>query len=275
MTIKEFASICGCNVQTIRYYDKINLLKPVRVDEWNGYRYYDEKQALDFVKIKNLQGADFSIEEIKTLLEKSNDEICRAIEKKIEDELAKLEQIKKIHSTYLSQISTMETKISESLRKKASQFNVQDEFEITNEYAEHVLKCAEDYLSAAARAWEEVKEVTFDDYETDDSFDEEDEEEWDVDEDYLNPLESPNYEVIFEKHNWDKTSEVLNELPELESGEYLLHFESNEAKIINTAYTSIILGIVVDKNSGRQLTLACNAGDAKDNKNHFWLLKKK
>ena len=26
MTIKEFASLCGCNTQTLRYYDKIDLL---------------------------------------------------------------------------------------------------------------------------------------------------------------------------------------------------------------------------------------------------------
>ena len=65
MTIKEFAKLCGCNPQTLRYYDHMNLLKPVKVDEWTGYRYYEDEQALVFVKIKNLQTAGFSIEEIK------------------------------------------------------------------------------------------------------------------------------------------------------------------------------------------------------------------
>ena len=54
MTIKEFAHICGCNPQTLRYYDQIDLLKPVKVDGWSGYRFYDEEQAYVFVKIKNL-----------------------------------------------------------------------------------------------------------------------------------------------------------------------------------------------------------------------------
>ena len=31
MTIKEFARLCGCNPQTLRYYDHVNLLKPVKV----------------------------------------------------------------------------------------------------------------------------------------------------------------------------------------------------------------------------------------------------
>ena len=29
MTIKEFSRLCGCNPQTLRYYDHVDLLKPV------------------------------------------------------------------------------------------------------------------------------------------------------------------------------------------------------------------------------------------------------
>lgn len=65
MTIKEFSRLCDCNPQTLRYYDHVDLLKPVKVDSWTGYRYYDEDQALQFVKIKNLQRAGFSIDEIR------------------------------------------------------------------------------------------------------------------------------------------------------------------------------------------------------------------
>ena len=34
MTIKEFAKLCECNPRTLRYYDSIDLLKPVDVDPW-------------------------------------------------------------------------------------------------------------------------------------------------------------------------------------------------------------------------------------------------
>ena len=83
MTIKQFASLCGCNTQTLRYYDKIGLLKPVKVDSWSGYRYYTKSQAMDFVKIKNLQAADFSIDEIKILLAMSDQQIYEAFDRKI------------------------------------------------------------------------------------------------------------------------------------------------------------------------------------------------
>ena len=73
ITIQGFAKLCGCNTQTLRYYDRIGLLAPAKVDEWTGYRYYEEDQAMRFVKIKNLQQADFSIEEIRPLLEENED----------------------------------------------------------------------------------------------------------------------------------------------------------------------------------------------------------
>ena len=75
MTIKEFAWLCSCNTQTLRYYDRVNLLKPAKTDEMTGYRYYSENQAMDFVKIKNLQSADFSIDEIKQLILKDDDQM--------------------------------------------------------------------------------------------------------------------------------------------------------------------------------------------------------
>ena len=82
MTIKEFSRLCGCNPQTLRYYDHVDLLKPVKVDSWTGYRYYDEDQALQYVKIKNLQMTGFSIDEIRGLLDADNDTISRRSRRK-------------------------------------------------------------------------------------------------------------------------------------------------------------------------------------------------
>ena len=96
ITIQGFAKLCGCNAQTLRYYDRIGLLTPAKVDEWTGYRYYEEEQALLFVKIKNLQQADFSIEEIRTLLPGDDNLLTAAFERKIEEQQQKLERIREI-----------------------------------------------------------------------------------------------------------------------------------------------------------------------------------
>ena len=107
MTIKEFASLCGCNTQTLRYYDKIDLLKPVKVDQWSGYRYYAKSQAIDFVKIKNLQAADFTIDEIKALLTMPDQQVFDAFDQKITEQAQKLERIKEIQQSYLTEVNTM------------------------------------------------------------------------------------------------------------------------------------------------------------------------
>lgn len=112
MTILEFARLCGTSTQTLRYYDRIDLLKPRRVDSWTGYRYYEKEQAADFVKIKNLQLADFSIAEIKVLLHASPEKIIRAFDAKIAAEKEKLASILKIQEAYRKEAMNIEDKIS-------------------------------------------------------------------------------------------------------------------------------------------------------------------
>ena len=111
ITIQGFAKICGCSTQTLRYYDRIDLLNPVKVDEWTGYRYYEEEQALQFVKIKNLQQADFSIEEIRDLLPGDDDLLMSAFDRKIKEQQEKLERIEEIQRSYLREKMDMQNMI--------------------------------------------------------------------------------------------------------------------------------------------------------------------
>lgn len=108
ITIKEFSKLCKCNTQTLRYYDSIDLLKPFYVDQTNGYRYYLKEQSIDFIKIKNLQEADFTIEKIKCLLEKNDDEIYQAFEEKIKQQQNKLNKIIELQKLYLDEKASME-----------------------------------------------------------------------------------------------------------------------------------------------------------------------
>ena len=63
-SIGEFATFCGLNVKTLRYYDEIGLLKPVKVDPFTKYRYYSDKQLDDVELIKTLKSCSVSLEEI-------------------------------------------------------------------------------------------------------------------------------------------------------------------------------------------------------------------
>lgn len=78
--IGEFSHLCETTIKTLRYYDKINLLKPAVVDKFSGYRYYDDAQMKQLFEIKKLQKVGFSLLEIKTIMKEKD---VSMIEKKI------------------------------------------------------------------------------------------------------------------------------------------------------------------------------------------------
>ena len=84
--IGEFSYLCSMSIKTLRYYDKIGVLTPERVDELTGYRYYSIDQLEQAQKIKSLQEASFTLEEIKSILEGKNTEILLSKEKQIRKE---------------------------------------------------------------------------------------------------------------------------------------------------------------------------------------------
>jgi effector-binding domain-containing protein len=55
-------------VVTLRYYDEMDLLKPVRVDDFTGYRYYSADQLPRLNRILALKDLGFSLEQIKLML---------------------------------------------------------------------------------------------------------------------------------------------------------------------------------------------------------------
>ena len=50
-TISEFAKLRDININSLRYYEKLGLLKPAIIDENNGYRYYSAEQVSILNKI--------------------------------------------------------------------------------------------------------------------------------------------------------------------------------------------------------------------------------
>ncbi len=68
MQIKEFAEFTGVSVRTLHYYDEIGLLKPACVDNFTGYRYYDENSHLRMQEILFYRELDFSLKSIGEIL---------------------------------------------------------------------------------------------------------------------------------------------------------------------------------------------------------------
>lgn len=67
-TVGEFSKICQVSVKTLHHYDRIGLLKPIKVDPDTGYRYYNSQQMQQMLLIQRLKRYGFSLEEIRELL---------------------------------------------------------------------------------------------------------------------------------------------------------------------------------------------------------------
>lgn len=67
--ISQFSKISGLTVKALRYYDETNILKPSFRNEENQYRYYNDNDLKKALLIKKLRNLDFSIMEIKEVVE--------------------------------------------------------------------------------------------------------------------------------------------------------------------------------------------------------------
>lgn len=67
--IGMFANMNRVTIKTLRYYDEQGLLRPVYVDEENGYRYYEASQMAELHRIIALKNMGFSIDDIRNILQ--------------------------------------------------------------------------------------------------------------------------------------------------------------------------------------------------------------
>ncbi len=66
--IGDFSRLCRVTVRALRYYDEIGLLKPAKVDQFTGYRYYSLDQLPKLNHIVMLKGIGLSLDDISRLL---------------------------------------------------------------------------------------------------------------------------------------------------------------------------------------------------------------
>ena len=271
MTIKQFAQLCGCNPQTLRYYDHVDLLKPVKVDEWSGYRYYDEEQALVFVKIKNLQAAGFAIDEIRRLLGQDTLAIYNALAEKVAEQEKRLQEIKKIQQSYRAEMDNMKKKLEamgDQIRKSMEQYHPAEEFDIDEETYHNMIGDVNRFFDSMISRGDDG-DIDYLPYDEGD----------DGEEDSVKWLENPDYETVYEAHGWAFVKEFFSVLPAIEDyRDYVMVFRIVPGKAEKTAFANIAVGLLLRKASQdaeNKRTLGCDVSDSSDGQNHFWLLKRK
>ncbi len=98
MQINEFAKLTGVSVRTLHYYDEIGLLKPAEVDEWTGYRFYDEKSLEKMQQIMFYRELDFSLKSIMEILSSPDYDKQKALDEQKKLLILKKERLEKLIS---------------------------------------------------------------------------------------------------------------------------------------------------------------------------------
>ena len=65
-----FSKLSNTSIQTLRYYDTLELLKPGQTGKYNNYRYYTNDELIKIKIIKKLKTMGFSLKEITIILNK-------------------------------------------------------------------------------------------------------------------------------------------------------------------------------------------------------------
>jgi DNA-binding transcriptional MerR regulator len=78
-TVKQMSDLAGVSARTLHFYDQIDLLKPERQSA-NGYRVYTEANLLRLQQILFFKELDFSLEEIKEIIDQPGFDMLSALE---------------------------------------------------------------------------------------------------------------------------------------------------------------------------------------------------
>ncbi|MDI7816071.1 MerR family transcriptional regulator [Clostridioides difficile] len=103
----EVSKLFGLSIKTLRYYDKIGILKPAYVNQENKYRYYSREQFMSIDVIKYCKIMGMTLEDIKKLIDsdgsiKSMLNTINEQKKMIENKIKELSDVKK----YLNDIES-------------------------------------------------------------------------------------------------------------------------------------------------------------------------
>ena len=292
ITIQGFAKLCGCSTQTLRYYDRIDLLKPAKVDECTGYRYYEEEQSLLYLKIKNLQQADFSIEEIKMLLLGDDVLLMSAFDQKIKELHLKLKRVQEIKKSYLQEKTDMQNMVylfTDFVERQMNRPILWKEFGLdAKQKAETQAKVQEklvDWLTQCREASREIAQLM-------------NRQDANTMKEIMDTIESGNpagetmlYSIakeensfagdipenaqkVFECSGWEHVSEWINSIPDLRNGKqnYFLFRVCEDSPVADPGFPTLMLAVMDVLYDAMKGSMNCRIDRSNDGLNHFELM---
>lgn len=129
--IGKMAKLHNISTQTLRYYDKIGLLKPAYIEEDNNYRYYDIEQSAHLDSILFLKSLGMSLENIKEYFDNRNLNYMISMLREKEDDIEKEIELLKLRKR------SIKSKID--LIEKYNKENVFDKCEIKTTFLRQII----------------------------------------------------------------------------------------------------------------------------------------
>lgn len=158
--IGEFAQLNNLSIQTLRYYEKIGLIYPVKVDNLTNYRYYDLMQSSVLDMIQFLKSLDFSLEDIKEILNRHDNleflqhtliEQQRELEQKqlqVEMKISQIEAFREATHIYENSRTSNDIELIKLPKRNIIKFSIPDNiYDITAEKYEYHLRQFKKYLA--------------------------------------------------------------------------------------------------------------------------------
>ncbi|MEM6346084.1 MAG: MerR family transcriptional regulator [Bacteroidota bacterium] len=150
-SVKELAVLSGVSIRTLHYYDKIGLLKPAARTE-AAYRYYEEEELLRLQQILFYKELDFSLQEIKDILDDPDFDLLEALHKHKKLLAKRQKRIKTLITTLNNTINHLKSnqpmKDPEMLYEGLpEEFGTTHRQSVIDEYGEEALSKAETALT--------------------------------------------------------------------------------------------------------------------------------
>lgn len=135
--IKELADLAGVTTRTLRYYDKIGLLRPRRINS-SGYRIYGEVEVDLLQQILFYKSMDMKLEDIQRLISKPDFDIPKALIEHLQQLILRRNQLDQLISTVERTIAHKKGEVEMSNKEKFEGFKKEKLSENETNYGKEI-----------------------------------------------------------------------------------------------------------------------------------------
>lgn len=167
-TINKLAKLANISTRTLRYYNEIGLLSPVRISS-NGYRMYSSEEVKQLQQILFYRELGVPLEQIKLIIHSENFNEMNALQRHLESLVAKKENLELLISNAEKTLKTMREGKSMEDRERFTGFMknlVNDNertygTEIRKKYGDDVIDRSNAKVAKMSKAeYEEIEKLT-------------------------------------------------------------------------------------------------------------------